>query len=82
RPPRTYLVADGCPVVRADYYAEVARWLGAPPPTFTCPAPGSPAAHRAAADRKISNRRLRDELQVELRYPSYREGLRTILAEK
>jgi len=32
------------------------------------------------ADRRIANRRLRDELGMALRYPSWRDGLEAVLA--
>ncbi len=78
--PRTYLVADGHPVLRREYYLELARLLGAPTPTFEAPASGSPAAARASSDKRASNRRMLEELRVKLAYPSYREGLSAILA--
>ncbi len=78
-PPRVVCVSDGNPPQRGDYYAEVARLLEAPVPRFTKPAEGSPRAARAGADKRISNRRLLEELGVELAYPSHREGLAAIL---
>lgn len=78
--PRTLLVADGQPVVRGEYYAELARLVGAPPPRFTAPVAGSPAAARATSDKRIRNDRLLRELGIELAYPSYREGLAAIVA--
>ena len=80
-PPRTYCVSDGRPPLRRDYYAELARLLGAPAPTFVEPSPDSPAAARAAADKRISNARLLREIGVEFQYPSYREGLAAIVRE-
>jgi nucleoside-diphosphate-sugar epimerase len=77
---RTYNVADGNPGLRREYYAELARLLDAPPPKFVEPAAGSPAAARAAADKRISNRRLCEEIGPTFRYPSYREGLAAIVA--
>ncbi|HUY36908.1 MAG TPA: NAD-dependent epimerase/dehydratase family protein [Pirellulales bacterium] len=77
--PRIYLVADGNPGRREDYYAELARQVGAPPPRFVEPPAVSPAAERAAADKRISNTRMLDELGIRLRYPSYREGLAAIV---
>ena len=79
--PHVFCASDGCPVVRSEYYCEVARQLGAQPPTFIAPEPNSPAAARARADRRISNRKLFDTLRVELAYPSYREGLAAILGK-
>ena len=80
--PHVFCVSDGSPVRRGDYYAEVARLIGAAPPTFTAPPPDSPAAARAGSDRRLSNAKLRRELGVELAYPSYRGGLASILAEQ
>jgi nucleoside-diphosphate-sugar epimerase len=73
--PRTYVVSDGHPVERREYYRELARLLGAPEPQFITPDANTPAAERAAADKRVSNRRMLEELSVTLRYPSYREGL-------
>ena len=36
-PPRTYVVSDGTPVERREYFAELARLLGAAPPRFVAP---------------------------------------------
>jgi len=77
--PHTFCVSDGHAVIRGDYYREVARRLGAQPPQFVAPDPTSPAAARAAADKRISNAKLRKELEFEFSYPSYREGLVAIL---
>jgi nucleoside-diphosphate-sugar epimerase len=78
--PRTYVVSDGQPVARRAYYEALVRLLGAPQPQFA-PAPaGSSASQRAAADKRIDNRRMVAELGVRLTYPSYREGLTAIVA--
>jgi nucleoside-diphosphate-sugar epimerase len=78
--PRTYNVSDGRPGLRREYYAELARLLDAPPPVFVAPAQDSPAAARAAADKRIGNQRLLDEVRPTFLYPSYREGLAAIVA--
>jgi nucleoside-diphosphate-sugar epimerase len=80
RPPRVYCVSDGHPPARREYYAELARLLNAPPPRFVTPDADSPAARRAAADKRVSNRRLLDELKPRLRYPTFRAGLAAIVA--
>jgi nucleoside-diphosphate-sugar epimerase len=69
---RVYNVADGYPCTRQQFFGEMARLLGAPPPRFV-PGPSRPG--RAAGSRRIRNARLRQELRVALRYPSYEEGL-------
>jgi nucleoside-diphosphate-sugar epimerase len=73
--PRTYVVSDGQPVIRGEYYGELARLLDAPPPQFITPQADSPAARRAAGDKRASNQRLIEELAPQLQFPSYREGL-------
>jgi nucleoside-diphosphate-sugar epimerase len=78
--PRRYLITDGTPVVRGEYYAELARLLGAPPPRFRLPNAETPAHARAAADKRVSNARMLSELKVTLRYRSYRDGLGAILS--
>lgn len=77
--PHTFCVCDGQPVIRGDYYREVAKQIGAPAPQFATPEPNSPAAARAAADKRVRNEKLRQILAVELAYSSYREGLAAIL---
>lgn len=79
-PPRTYVVSDGHPVVRGDYYRELARLLSAPAPTFVEPPADSPAAQRAGSDKRVNPRRMLAELKPSLAYPSYREGLAAIVA--
>jgi nucleoside-diphosphate-sugar epimerase len=66
-PGRSYNVSDGYPVRRGDFYRELARLLGAPPPTF------APALDKA--NRRIVSRRLREELAVEPTYSNYLVGL-------
>jgi nucleoside-diphosphate-sugar epimerase len=71
RAPRgnTYLVSDGTPVKRRDYYSHLAEVLKAPPARFE-PAPAKPEPNR-----RISNRRMVEELGFVPRFPSFREGL-------
>ncbi|MEQ8209617.1 MAG: SDR family oxidoreductase [Lacipirellulaceae bacterium] len=75
----TFNVSDGSPVIRGDYYREVARLIGAPEPKFAEPDADSPAAARAASNKRISNSKLMETIEVNLKYPSYREGLAAIL---
>ena len=80
--PRVYCVSDGQPVERGEYYSEVARQIGAPPPRFVEPDPNSPRAARAESNRRISNDRMLAELRVTLAYPDYRAGLAAILLKR
>jgi nucleoside-diphosphate-sugar epimerase len=73
--PRVYCVSDGSPAERAEYYSEVARQIGAPPPRFVEPDAASPRAARAESNRRVSNARMLADLRVTLNYPDYRAGL-------
>ncbi len=79
-PPRTYVVSDGHPIERRQYYRELARLLAAPEPKFTPPAAAAPARVRAAGDKRLNNSRLLAELAIKLAYPTYQEGLAAIIA--
>ncbi|AMV40116.1 SDR family oxidoreductase [Planctomyces sp. SH-PL62] len=70
-----YLVSDDRPVPRREYYHAVAAHLNAPEPTFIPPEPGSPEAARDVVDRKVSNRLMRTELKVSLKYPDVTTGV-------
>jgi nucleoside-diphosphate-sugar epimerase len=69
-----YNVADGHPVTRREFYTALAEFLGAPQPRFE-PPPGS-ASRQDRTDRRVDNRRLREELGVKLGYPDFRAGLK------
>ena len=71
RPGAVYNVCDDRPVRRRDFYTRMAEVLGAPRPWFV------PATEESTdrVNRRIVNRRMREELAVTLRYPSYEEGL-------
>jgi nucleoside-diphosphate-sugar epimerase len=79
RPPALYVVSDGHPVERADYYRYAAELLETPAPVFAPPGGGSSRAERATGPRHLHNDKMRRELAVTLRYPTYREGLRAAL---
>lgn len=76
--PECFNVSDGHPVLRGDFYRELARLLHAPEPRFVSPTPGTGAAERAGSDKRISNARIRQRLQFVPQFPTYREGLRAI----
>ena len=82
-PGRAYNVADDLPAPPQDVIAYAAGLLGVPvPPEVPFDeARLSPMARSFYAESKrVSNRRIRDELGVRLAYPDYRSGLRAILA--
>lgn len=78
QPPRLYVVSDGKPVLRREFYGEMARLLGAPPPRFAL-GDRSQATQRREGSKRVCPRRLFADLEPTLLYPSYREGLRAIL---
>ena len=73
--PATYVVSDGHPVSRPVFYLRLAELLGVDSPEFIEPDPDSARAQRGGGDKKVSNLRMLRELDVELKYPSFREGL-------
>lgn len=73
QPTRTYLVADGEPLTRREYYTLLAGLLGAPAPAFA--ESGENVRMGPGLNKRCRNRRLREELQVELEYPTAAEGL-------
>lgn len=78
-PAALYLVADGCPVIRQEYFEEIARLTGSPAPRFTAPPAAPPGTTRSESNKRIWNSRMRRDLLPRPQYPSYREGLRAIL---
>ena len=81
-PGRAYSVCDDEPCPPQDVIAYAAELLGmpAPPDIAFEDAVLSPMARSFYADSKrVSNRRIKQELGVELAYPTYREGLKALL---
>jgi nucleoside-diphosphate-sugar epimerase len=77
-----YNVADDEPTPPQDVIVFAAALLHMPPPPevpFTDAQLSPMAASFYADNKRISNARLRQELGVTLKFPTYREGLRAIL---
>ncbi len=72
---RIYLVSDDRPVIRGDFYREVAKQFGAPPPTFVDPPPNASISIRATSNKRVSNRKMKTDLMATLKYPTFREGI-------
>lgn len=73
--------ADDDPAPIGEVADAVAARLGVPvPPRIPAAAVPPEVAGMLTADRRIANRRLRDELGVVLRYPSWRDALDEELA--
>lgn len=78
-----YNVADDEPAPPQDVILFAADLLHMPPPPevpFTDAQLSPMAASFYADNKRVSNARLRQELGVALKFPTYREGLRAILA--
>ena len=80
-----YNVCDDAPAPPEEVIAYAAALLKMPPPPLEdyATAQLSPLARSFYDDSKrVSNRRIKQELGVTLRYPSYREGLAALSAER
>jgi nucleoside-diphosphate-sugar epimerase len=76
-----YNIADDEPTRAREHADAVARLLGVPPPPSLPPEQASPEARDLlGGDRRIANRRMREELGVELAFPTWRQGLAHALA--
>jgi uncharacterized protein YbjT (DUF2867 family) len=81
-PGRIYNVCDDEPANPADVVAYAAGLLGIPPPPLVGleEAGLSPMGRSFYEDSKrVSNARIKSELGIRLRYPSYREGLAALI---
>jgi nucleoside-diphosphate-sugar epimerase len=80
-----YNVADDEPAPPQDVVAYAANLLGVEPPPevpFETALLSPLARSFYAESRRVDNARIKQELGVRLRYPTYREGLRTILEQE
>jgi nucleoside-diphosphate-sugar epimerase len=80
---RLYNVSDDEPAPPQDVVAYAAELLGLPLPqevAFDAAGLSGMAASFWSENRRVSNARLRRDLGVSLTYPTYREGLRALLA--
>lgn len=77
-----YNVADDLPAAPAEVVEYAARLLQMPPPplqTFEEAELSEMARSFYSESKRVSNRLIKEELGVRLRYPTYREGLAAIL---
>ena len=84
-PGTIYNVCDDDPAPPQDVIAHAAELLGLPVPEAVAfeDADLSPMARSFYAEsKKVRNDRIKDTLGVRLRYPTYREGLRALLAQE
>ncbi len=81
-PGRIYLATDDRPLERREYYTQAAMWLGAPAPAFVKPEPGSTEASREDSNKRVSNRRIKEELGFSLAFPNVMDGLPATIDEE
>lgn len=79
RPGETYIVSDGQPVTRREFYTEAALTLQAPPPRFEPRSAAAPLPPHERAHRRLRNEKMLRELGVRLQFPEYRQGLRGLV---
>lgn len=85
RPGAIYNVADDEPAAPGEVVAYAAELIGVEPPPEVAfdEADLTPMARSFyEGSRRIANQRIKAELGVKLRYPTYREGLVSLLAER
>lgn len=78
--PNTYIVSDGQPVVRGEFYDFLANKLRINV-NYTAPDPASPRGQRSSSNKRCDNRKMMEGLKVRLKYPDFRMGLTAILDE-
>jgi nucleoside-diphosphate-sugar epimerase len=71
---RVWLVVDDRPLPRREFYATIARLVGAPEPTFDLSQVDE--RERTSANKRCSSRHVREELGIAWLYPTVEEGLR------
>lgn len=85
RPQRLYIASDGRPATQAEFLDALAAAAGLPPPPHITPAEAaarlSPLTLSFLAEsRRLQNRRLREELGVQLQYGDFRQGIEASLS--
>lgn len=67
-----YLVSDDRPILRGEYYRLLAKLVDAPEPIFD---PDTVARHSRGINKRCRNRKLREQLGVQLQYSDIESGL-------
>lgn len=84
-PGAIYNVCDNDPAPPEDVIAYAAELLGLPIPkseNFTTADMTSMARSFYAESKKVSNERIKSELEITLKYPNYKSGLQALLANE
>jgi nucleoside-diphosphate-sugar epimerase len=75
-----YVVGDDLPATQREVADGIAALLGlAPPPSAPLDALSPMARELASGDRRVRNARMKEELGIDLLYPTWREGVRASL---
>lgn len=75
-----FLVSDGNPPRRKDYYEFIANWFGIGEIPWDATAKPNPAS-RSASSKRVANRKLLQTFGSILSYPDFQAGLRHSLAQ-
>ncbi len=76
---RLYVIGDDAPVIRGEFYREIARQCGAPPPRFVAPSSDAPLRMRSESNKRVWNRKMHRDLLTSLEFPDHRSGLADVL---
>jgi nucleoside-diphosphate-sugar epimerase len=79
KPGEIYNVADDEPVREIEFFQWLSKTLDSPLPPFA-PAPAS--LKRGMTNKRVSNRKLREELGCELEYPNFRVGYTALIEQQ
>ena len=86
KPGAAYNISDGHPSTMADYFARIAGVAGLPPPPTVTRAEAADKLSKGMQafmneSKRLDNRRLREELGVQLKYSDLEAGLAAALEE-
>jgi len=76
-----FLISDGMPVERRDFYRHCVALLGIELPEFIEPTAEELAISRFGSSKRITNQRILNETGYQFEFPSYHEGLSQILSK-
>jgi nucleoside-diphosphate-sugar epimerase len=71
-----YCVSDGRSPTRREYYDTISQWMGLPSPIFDSDAERQ---SRSEGNKRVNPAKLLREMPIQFKYPSYREGLESLL---
>ena len=75
----TYLVGDGNPVLRRDYYSYIAECLGMEQIPWS-ETEVDPKTARSGSNKRISNKKLVERFELQFDFPDFRAGLNQAMA--